>query len=155
MLVTAEEAGLSGAQSCLAEGPECCSSIAWFQALCMPAHQPKSTPRYEWESIVFMAQHPAREPVAFMNGNMWSLVHSIKWTAGWEALGCSHRRRLHLSRYVVRRLILQPQRWGCFSHGCLVLLVWGSGDLSCLKFEDYIDKLWKARCRTTANSHRC
>lgn len=65
--------------------------------------------RYEWESIVFTPQHPAREPVAFMNGKPWSLVDSIKRTAGWVALGCSHRRRLHLSCYVVRRLILQQR----------------------------------------------
>ena len=77
MLVTAEEAGLSGAQSCLAEGAEC-SSVAWLRGSLHACVRARTTPRYEWESIVFMPQHPARDPVCFMNGKLWSLVHSIK-----------------------------------------------------------------------------
>lgn len=49
----------------------------------MPVYEPKTAAaRYEWESIVFMPQQPAGEPVCFMNGKLWSLVHSIKGTAG-------------------------------------------------------------------------
>lgn len=46
-----------------------------------PCIRAQTTARYEWESIVFMPQHPARDPVRFMNGEPWSLVHSIKGTA--------------------------------------------------------------------------
>lgn len=73
MLVTAEEAGLSGAQSCLAEGVER-SSAAWSQGspqACRPARLPQvrtginsihastrsqgSCLLYEWEAVELTA----------------------------------------------------------------------------------------------------
>lgn len=76
-LLRAEEAALSGAQSCLVEAAEC-SGMAGVQARRTPVSAPKAPPSHEWESIVFMPQHPAGEPVAFMNGELWSSLHSIK-----------------------------------------------------------------------------